>query len=175
MKALSFIESDMEFGPFAEDRCFRIDQSKTFTNCGARVKMADFALVLAEKDSPPRLWMVEAKKSFPNPATKEDFRERMLEICEKLINGLSLTIAACLKRHATFTELPATFRVLDLSNTDFRLALIIKTHERNWLGDVQNILRKDLNVFCRTWGLPPKAVVVLNEDLARKKRLIASV
>lgn len=91
------------------------------------------------------------------------------------MNGFSLGLAACLKRHpAAVAELPESFKHLDLSSTQFRLILVICGHKMDWLPPLKDALTKSLSTLIKTWALTAKAVAVLNEELAIKHGLITT-
>ena len=173
MTAQPIIESGMLFGPYPEEKCFYIEKSKLYAEIQDGVKMAEFLLLKTEIGKPPAFWVVEAKSSSPKPETESDFDEFIAEISEKLINAFSLGWAACLQRHAhAAEELPETFRMLDLSQSEVRFILVIKGHEESWMSPIQDELRKALNATTKTWSLSPNSVVAINDDYARKYGLI---
>jgi hypothetical protein len=181
MKLLEFEESDMNFGPFSENECFRIEHSSLYksVNRGSKkeegVKIAEFILLRKGRDQESALWVVEAKSSSPRPETRPGFDGFISEISEKLVNAFSLCYAACLKRHPdTFTEFPLSFRSLDVEKTNVRFILIIKGHEDSWLPPLQEALSKALRVTVIIWAFTPDSVAVINDDIARKYGLISA-
>jgi hypothetical protein len=164
------IESGMAFGPYPEGDCFYIEKCKTYRSIQTDVKMAEFLLYSAR--STPRIWIVEAKSSTPKPATAPNFDNFIEEVRDKLSNALSLCIATCLKRHNTWSELPASFQKLDLETVEFGLVLVIKGHKGEWLPPLQDALRKALRPVVSTWKLSPTSVVVMNDFIAQKQGFI---
>ena len=170
---VSIMESGMTFGPYHDDHVFYIEKSATYRQVQQGVQMAEFLLLRTKEGRPPTVWVVEAKSSTPRPATQPNFDEFIVEIREKLSNALVLGVAACLKRHkAAGAELPDPFKALDLSTLGFRLVLVIKGHKAAWLPPLQEALAKTLHPTVRTWALPPIAVQVINDDMARSLGLI---
>ena len=177
---ITISESGMTFGPFAETHCLQIENSLLHNSAQPGVQIAEFLLIQDEQQSrPPQVWIVEAKSSTPNPdsplpgaaATFEDF---ISEIRDKLLNALSLGVAACLGRHANVgMTLPQAFADLPLDRTVFRLVLVINGHKAEWLPPLQDALTQALRVTSRTWDLGAGSVVVINDALARQKGLIA--
>lgn len=163
-------ESGMTFGPYLEGSCFHIEKCATYASIQNGVKIAEFLLLHAQND--PTVWIVEAKSSTPRPETQPNFDDFIEEIREKLVNALTLSVAACLKRHSTYEELPSSFQTLDLKTTKFRLILIVNGHQEEWLPPLQDALKLALHSTVKTWNLSPTSVVVLNDVLARSQGLI---
>lgn len=165
---LSFTESGMSFGPYAEADCFWIEKCATYEAIQDRVKMAEFLLIREKPEEPLCVWIVEAKQSSPQPKTQPEFDGFITEIRDKLTNGLSLCFASVLKRHPkTLTELPDKYKNLDLSTVGFRLVLVINGHQNAWLPPLQDAVRRALHATARTWALDPTSVVVLNHEGAK--------
>lgn len=84
------IESELTFGPFPEGHCFYIEKSQTYKRIELGVKMVEFLLfrpnATANKTA---IWMIEAKKSSPNPKTHGKLEERMNEVSKKLNSNSS--------------------------------------------------------------------------------------
>jgi hypothetical protein len=117
--------------------------------------------------------VIEAKSSAPQPAPPARFDEFIGEIRNKLVNALSLGIAACLARHpAAQAELPDRFRALDLGTSGFRLVLVINGFQKAWLPPLQDALSKALASTRKLWALGPNAVAVLNDVGAREHGLL---
>ncbi|MDZ4784503.1 MAG: hypothetical protein SGJ02_00345 [bacterium] len=97
------------------------------------------------------------------------------DICDKFINALTLAVNICLKRHPNGDrELSDDFKQLDLASVNFVLVLVIgKDFKKEGLPPLQDALLKVLRPTVKTWALSPPAVLVLNEDMAREKGLIA--
>ena len=168
-----FIESGMTFGPFPDGSCFPIEQSASYKAIESGVKMAEFLLLRQTGDNSPVIWVVEAKSSTPKPQTQPDFNGFIEEIRHKLSNALNLGLAACLGRHPTaWAELSDSFKSLDLGSVSFRLVLVINGHRDEWLPPLNDALTSALLPVVKTWALPPTAVTVINDDLARYHGLI---
>jgi hypothetical protein len=167
------IESGMTFGPFPGGSCFPIEQSASYQAIEAGVKMAEFLLLRQTEGDSPVVWIVEAKSSSPRPQSRADFDDFIEEIRQKLSNALSLGLAACLGRHpAAETELSDSFRNLALGTVSFRLVLVINGHQDAWLPPLNEALSSALHSVVKTWALPPTAVTVMNDGMARDYGLI---
>ena len=170
-----FIESGMTFGPYPNGNCFRIEQSDTYYAIQDSVQMAEFLLLVTQAESPPVIWIVEAKSSSPQLQTQPRFNEFICEIRDKLANALMLGVACILKRHPqAVAELPGFFKTIDLATVGFRLVLIINGHQKAWLPPLQEALRSALRTTTQTWALGPNAVVVLNHEEAKRRGLISA-
>ena len=164
------IESGMTFGPYREEYCFYIEKSQTYQKIQTGVKMAEF-LLLRTQDKPIVL-IIEAKSSTPRIESQPNFDDFIREIRDKLSNALMLGVATSLKRHSTWEELPTVFQTLDLSVASFRLILVINGHQEAWLPPLQDAIKKELHPMVKIWNLPPTAVVVMNDTIARSQGLI---
>ena len=172
---LAFVESEMTFGPYADGHCFRVEQSDTYKAIQDGVQMAEFLLLRTQANTPPFIWIVEAKKSSPRSQTQPDFNEFIGEIRDKLTNALNVGVASILNRHpAAAADLPDVFKNLDLATAGFRLVLIINGHQKNWLPPLQDALRSALHAATKTWALGPNAVVVINHEDAKRFGLISA-
>lgn len=166
---ITFEESEMTFGPYAEADCFCIEKCDTYVAIQDGVKMAEFLLIRETPPAPPCVWIVEAKKSSPQPKTQPEFDGFIADIRDKLTNGLGLCFSSVLKRHPkTLAELPDKFKNLNLSTAGFRLVLVINGHKKDWLPPLQDAVRRALHATEKTWALDPNAVVVLNHEGARQ-------
>lgn len=172
--ATTIPESGMTFGPFLSDQCFHIEASRTYTSLGKGIKIAEFLLLRPLPKKGPMLLVVEAKSSSPRPKNSKAFDDFIAELREKLVNGFSLGWASCLGRHdAAVKELPASFKSLDLGTLRVRFVVVINGHREEWLPPLQDALAQALKCTIKTWGFSPPAVIVLNEQLAKKRGLIS--
>ena len=84
------IESELTFGPFPEGHCFYIEKSQTYRRIESGVKMVEFLLLRPNATAnKTAVWMIEAKKSSPNPKTHGKLEERMNEVSKKLNSNSS--------------------------------------------------------------------------------------
>jgi hypothetical protein len=137
------------------------------------MKMAEFLLLCQNKGKVLTIWVIEAKSSAPQPSNSLDFDKYIEKIRSKLTNALTLAINICLKRHPDGNiELSEEFKQLDLTSVNLLLILVINNFQEAWLPPLENALAKTLRPTVKTWALSPPAVLVLNEDMARRKKLI---
>ena len=61
---------------------------------------------------------------------------------------------------------------LDLSTVDARLILVARAAQDEWLPPLQDALRKALRPAEKACGFNSPAVVVMNEEYARRKGLV---
>lgn len=76
------IESEMTFGPYQAGEVFRIENSAAHLAAGEGVKIIEFYKLKSSQDTPPTLWLIEAKKT-PPMADPEKFN-KSIEKLEKL-------------------------------------------------------------------------------------------
>lgn len=169
----TFTESGMTFGPFLGENIFRIEQSDVYRKVREGVRMAEFLLLHSPDGQAHRLWVVEAKSSSPRPETQPNFDGFVEQIREKLVNAFSLGWACFQQRHkGAMDELPAPFKGLDLSAIEVRFVLVIKGHKEAWLVPLREALKETLRPTVKTWALGPSSVLVINDEMARRHRLV---
>jgi hypothetical protein len=175
MSTITIQESGLSFGPFDPTCCFPIESSKTYEaiqNDG--VKMAEFLWIKSEGQR-RRVSIVEAKSSSPQPGNKQPFDKFIGELRDKLVNGLSLGMAAVLGRHPEAAdELPSAFKSLDLGNTEFLLLVVINGHADDWLSPLDDALNAALRSTVKTWALGANSVKVINDRMAKMYGLIVA-
>jgi hypothetical protein len=173
MNVGAIVESGMSFGPYPQGHCFHIESSRLYGRIAHGVKMAEMIVLPCAAADPPRLWIIEAKSSTPRPETQPSFDDFICEIRDKLMNALTLLIAASLGRHENGRDaLPETFKTTDLARADFRLVLVINGHQDAWCVPLQDALSKALRATVRTWALKRTSVAVINDATARRYGLI---
>jgi len=175
MSTITIQESGLTFGPFDPTYCFPVESSKTYAaikNDG--VKMAEFLWIKSEGQR-CRVWIVEAKSSSPRPGNQQPFDQFIGELKDKLINGLSLGMAAVLGRHPdSEAELPQAFKALDLGSAEFLLLVVINGHADDWLPPLDDALNAALRSTIKTWALGANSVKVINDRMAKRYGLIAA-
>lgn len=173
MSVGAIVESGMSFGPYPQGHCFHIERSRLYGRIAHGVKMAEMIVLPCAAADPPRLWIIEAKSSTPRPETQPSFDDFICEIRDKLMNALTLLIAASLGRHENGRDaLPETFKTTDFARADFRLVLVINGHQDAWCVPLQDALSKALHATVRTWALKRTSVAVINDATARRYGLI---
>lgn len=169
---ITISESGMDFGPFESDHCFEIEKCPAYMRIKDGVKIAEFVW-LRDDLNPPKIWIVEAKSSSPQPDPPEKFQEWINDIRDKLVNALCMMFSACLNRSGSaYNDIPDPFRHLTLSTLDARLILVINGHKQEWLPPLTDALSLALRATVNTWGLTTPAVMVLNDEMARRHNLI---
>lgn len=162
-------ESGMTFGPFEARDCFRLEASEIYAKLGQGVKMAEFVVLRTDRNN-PRVVIVEAKTTCPKDANFEPFGQ---EIAAQLCNAAAVYFAVRLHRMPDpLSECPDRLMSVDLKSVPVRFVLVIKDHQDDWLSNVQPKLLKFLQPFMRIWGMKTDDFVVLNERMARDRRLI---
>jgi hypothetical protein len=166
------MESGMKFGPFPAESLIRIEKVPQYTKIQQGMHISEFIYYDQEKK---RLISLEAKTSAPNPRSeyvenpKEKFQEYINDIREKWENSLDLYVNMALKK-----EVPKNFKEIDYASLEILFILVIKNHEGSWLKDVKDALEMSVRSVHRTNKIWKCKVLVINEEMARKKQLIAS-
>lgn len=107
------------------------------------------------------------------PLVPSDVDIYFSELRDKMNNGLRLFFATRAGRHPNEeNSWPETFRNVELGPLQLRILLVVKTAEDRWLPDLKAALQKAMRPAIGTWALGPEAIVVLNEEGARKKGFI---
>ncbi|WP_434708902.1 hypothetical protein J3P75_00075 [Pseudomonas sp. R1-1] len=162
-------ESGMVFGPFPAQQLFPIEKSPLSRQMGDGIKVTEFVLLRGRQGEAQEAWFIEAKSSAPRQTALyiEDIRQ-------KFTNSVQLTLAACLKRHLRSEEfLPGGFFELDLSSCAIKCILVINNFPREWMVGLRDALSKAMNSLTKTLGLKPGSVIVMNDQMARERRLIS--
>ena len=163
----SVIESGMEFIVSPEQNLYYIEKSPVYAALQNEMKMAEFVLY---DDKKKKVFVVEAKTSAPNPNSNvqaANFNTFINEIDQKLSNAMDL-----FAKQALCSALPAGFEKIDYSNVNIVFVLVIKNHKKEWLQTVNDALGIAVNKHKRFKKIWKCNVIVLNEDSARKKKLI---
>lgn len=162
-------ESKMKFGPFSDDTLFHIENSNMYKDIQNGVKIAE----LVHLRSANELLIIEAKCSAPQPYSKEDYDTYLCEIYDKFVNAFYLLIASILNRHQdNFNEIPKPIKQIELSTAKIRFLLVIHGHEDDWLRPLQDSFNAMFYAFLKTWALAQTSIAVINDSIARSKKLI---
>lgn len=166
-------ESGMRFGPYQEEDFFPIEHSSLHEKLGNGFKICEFLLVREDK-----LLCLEAKTSAPNPHTvltdpDKGFALYINELVEKFENTLELFLGSKLGfPHLTVPsqDTPKLMSLEDVCHFKIRFCLVIKNQKTEYLPPVREALVKKLRRKLKIWNAE---VIVLNEDIARKRKLIS--
>ena len=181
MTTEAIVESGLTFGPFPEGHCFYIEKSDIYEQINKQVqrvnqknkegvKIAEFLLLRNDTDS-HTIWIIEAKSSAPQPKSKDDFDKYIKDICDKFVNSLILT--SSLKRNPDVNDkLSDNFKQIDIASAQFVLTLVINGFKTDWIPPLQHALKNALRSTVIKWSLSSKNILVLNEEGARKEKLI---
>lgn len=175
---ISIYESKLWFGPFITDGLFLLEKhsiEKNLYSKNVTPKIAEFAWSdLA--DSPPKVWIVEAKSSVSKPENKENLKKNLEEWAAKLANSLIMIAgikAGAFPSKADLSEVPDYLKNNDMRNLSFYLVVVLTadwaTQEK--CQGLQINLRPHLGESLRAWGLPKDRVLVVNRKLAQKMKL----
>ena len=172
------IESEMHF-----PKCWlNLEKTDLYINKLSKnsVCIVDFIHFYQEKRS---LYFIEAKRFArhysPRSLGKCENCEKSKnnkdydQIVLKFIHSINLYASLSIKRH-DIKELVLDTTYLSSVN-DIKLILICKYAEKTELSQIQDKLRHDLKGFCNIWHFTTNNIVVLNEDMALRKKLCLSV
>ena len=170
------IESDMYFGDYLEENFFKIENSKLHLSFGEGIKVVEF-LLYRKND---KLLFVEAKKTCPNAANKEEsaeksakFEEYYEDIKDKFIDSLQMFLTTILKRGIEDEEIGAVLKTkTDYSKTGLCFVLVIRNADELWLAGPKAELEKRLQSIRKIWGIK---IVVLNYELAMEYGLVSEM
>ena len=90
-------------------------------------------------------------------------------VCEKFTNTLILFAAIYLERHKAIVPIP--LQNIPLEQVEFLFVLVVKNYQKEWLPPLQDKLNLSLKPLLKTWNL--SKVLVMNEEIAREKKLIS--
>lgn len=163
---MQILESGMKFGDYKQERVFKIENSFLHRQAGLSVKSVEFVL-LNGKD---KFFFIEAKSSSPKKGTNNQrYQEFLAEITEKFIHSFDMLCAWYLKRVEDEGQIGEEFKNVTFSNAKFVFVLAIHGHKDSWLLPLQEELKLKLRYHTSIWK---SQVVVMNEDIAKKYRLI---
>lgn len=95
------------------------------------------------------------------------FREYINDIREKFENSLDLYVNMALKG-----EVPDLFKNIDYRNLEIIFILVIKEQKKEWLGNVKDAMEMAVRSVIRTNKIWKCKVLVINEEIAKKRKLI---
>ena len=166
-------ESEMNFGKFDETDLFHIENSKIYKALGSGIKTVEFVLKYDENS----IVFLEAKKSCPNPANRNEskekeqkFEEYYSSITEKFIASLQIYLAAILDKFQNSEEVGDRLRTVNsMKDIQLKFILVVKNAEDiTWLAGPLAELKARLLQIRKIWGVE---IAVLNEELAGEYKL----
>ena len=168
-------ESDMTFGPFDQDRLFHIDKSDVYRQIGENVKTVEYIYLNDRKT----LQLVEVKTSMPNIDTRSESQEKQekyekdyQDLTDKFVHSVNLLTAVLLGKHGQMQDVGETLAsISSFRDIRFCFILVVRNSEDQWLAGPKAELDYRLKAFRKIWKAD---VIVLNEELAKKKGLLAS-
>ena len=155
-------ESGMTFGPFSEDKVYRIEQSDAYTELGYGVKVVEFIY----RKNEDKLFFIEAKKSSPMPEG-DNFRKYIDDISEKFVHSFNLWLTLNLKRRKD--DIPSEIRDVTMAKQIFRFILVINGHEKEWLPPIKAALERKMLAEIKIWE---HEIIVINDKQAKERGLI---
>ena len=171
---IAISESEMNFGDFDEANIFHIEKSRIYKELGTGIKTVEFILKY-KKDT---ILFLEAKKTCPNESNKNEstdktakFEEYYTALTEKFVSSLHLYIAAMVGRFQDISEVGSELMPANgLQDMELKFCLVIKNAKIEWLAGPMAELNARLFKIRKIWRVQ---IVVLNEELAKERKLIA--
>ena len=163
----------MNFGKFDETDLFHIENSKTYKALGSGIKTVEFVLKYDENS----IVFLEAKKSCPNAANRNELKEKEQKfeeyyssITEKFIASLQIYLAAILDKFQNSEEVGDRLRTVNsMKDIQLKFILVVKNAEDiTWLAGPLAELKARLLQIRKIWGVE---IAVLNEELAGEYKL----
>ena len=167
-------ESDMLFIKEPQNEICEIEKTELYKKLISSngVKTVEYLRTHRMKDNRQALTWIEAKTTFANPRTNQNFESQINEISEKFAQSLELFAAVMMNKLPDSEFEFEMFRRI-FSEAQFQMILVIKKYKTEWLQPVADALHKKLKRHWKIWNLNPnRDILVLNEELAIKFRLI---
>ena len=161
---VTFKESGMTFS-FEKSNIFYIEKSERFN----RIEGAKPCECVVLHDG--KVFLIEAKRSTPNPKNAEQFVAFLDEIAQKF-NDSDTYYNATHQNRQRPDEVSHNLQSIPLSRQNYEFCLIINGHQREWLPPVQDQLKKMMKKSLKLWGVDDACVKVVNEQGALDKGLI---
>lgn len=162
---MNFEDSKMQFS-FPDADCFRIEHSPVHKELGEGIKICE-AIVRID-DS---IVFIEAKSSFPQPGSKEDFSARVAEAYDKFLNSILIYLGLQTQRPYKNKQIPANLIIAEpTSNLKIKCYYIIHGFQRDWLPPVNEAIGLSLSKIKKT--LLIDSIMVINDTVARNHGLI---
>lgn len=121
-----------------------------------------------------RLEFIEAKSTAPNPsnpASTKAVKDYAYEILDKFTHSILLIIGISVHReYPSQFDKPLWMGDQNLPKSKFLPILIVKSHKKEWLQELTDVLRKELKGIKKAFML--EDLIILNEEIARKKGYI---
>lgn len=161
------VESGMTF-EVDEDFLYHIEESALVKKT-KYFKTPEFAF-LTGKDV---VVIVEAKTSVPRPESKEDFKSYLEEIRDKFMNAMALLNACWSKRNlAELGEMPGSMQKVTIVEANYKLYLVVASAQEEWLVNVNNAFKSELQILFRTWNVQDTAFKVITKAKAIQLGLV---
>ena len=164
-------ESGRDFGEFAEDNLFYIEQSDLLNKLGSGIKTVEFITRLDANI----IMFLEAKTGCPNPLNKskdEESKAKFIafydDIAEKFQDSLQIYTAGVLERYEANDEIGVNLKkIKPLRNKEIYFVLVITADEilEDWLVGPKLELEERLRKIMKIWKVK---VIVLNTTLAKQ-------
>ena len=136
------------------------------------VKTVEYIRLSNIKNNRQALTWIEARTTFPNPQTEQNFNGEIDEIAEKFVHSLELFAAVMMNKLPDSESEFEKFRQVYME-ARFQMILVIKEHKKEWLQYIADALHKKLKRHWKIWNINPSTdILVLNEERAIKHQLV---
>lgn len=142
---------------------------------GAEFRRVEFAAVHRRRDGTELLRIVEAKATFPNPAsqdTSDDFHRGARELAEKFPNSLALIATTLLARHDPAGLIPEGLDREAIARMEWFLVLVVRGHAPQHAVELRDALARKMRPLRDAFALPDGFLHVLTEQQARQRQMI---
>lgn len=161
-------ESGLNFGPYAEDDLFQIENWVRHHELDSKgISSVEFILHLHRQDKSPQIMLVEAKSSIP-----KDTKTFFADIQRKFTDSLSLWVGLLHQRFSVGTEsLGGRLATAEAFTLPINLILVIPDMPDEYVQPANDAFRQFMKRTRVLWGLEYTSATVLNERLARTQGL----
>ncbi len=161
--------SELLFGEFDEGDCFYLEQSNAYN----KLKSHGFSSVefLLFWPSEKKLLFIEGKRTLARRDNHEDFNRNLDAIARKFADSFQIALSAWIGGLGFKDELPLNYKCFFGKSVKYVFVLVVKKRSRNKqdLFSIQEGIKKKLKKERSLWEID---VIVLNEELAKKRRLV---
>lgn len=154
------VESGITFD-IEQDHLYYIEQSKLVQNT-KYFKTPEFVCLRGDD-----VVVLEAKSTVPSPMSKADFKTYLDEIRLKFFNSMALLNACWSKCNPVELQtMPATLQQQKMHQAQFQLYLVIANAKKEWLVDVNNAFKSELQILFKIWNIPDTAFRAITKEKA---------
>lgn len=167
MRAQPIIESGMKFDILEKEQLFQIEHSDIHRKAGGGIKTVEFIYLTTDEN----VLFIEAKKSCPNSANKNDsedkqkkYEEYYSDITDKFVDSINMFSATVLGFNGQSDSVGEKFiQKRTYTGNKIKFVLVIADAKESWLGGPRAELESRLLRYRKIWKAD---VLVLNPPMA---------